>query len=177
MDFFNFPKPSQAKPRICSLCKLIFTTKLEFETHMTCHQSKCNQCEYTSADIALLNIHIQIHKKLSCDTYGKQFSTKGNLKTHSKVHSKEVTSCTVCGKILGRPRDLVHHNKIEHQGIQIMCKMGCGKGVNTPRNETRHRSVHKTEKDIECSFKEFGCKFKTKFKSSLECHVLSQHAK
>ena len=176
VDVFNFPHPSQAQSLICNPHKLIFTKKIEFDAHMTSHQFKCNQCEYTSTNIESLNTHTQTHKKFSCDTCNKQFTTKGNLKTHKQIHNNVITSCTICRIRLGRQRDLLDHNRTVHLGEKTMCKLDCGRSFNTQRNEARHRmEFHKTEKDLECGYKVLGCEFKTKHKSCLESHVLSQH--
>ena len=88
----------------------------------------CRQCS--------LGIHPKTREKHICEVCYKDSQPREVPTNRRVVHNKEITSCTLCGKILGRERGSGHHIRVEHQGIQIMCKEGCGKGSNTPRNNT-----------------------------------------
>ena len=176
IKFFNFPNPSQAQLLTCINHNLIFHNNTEFQEHMKQHLFKCNKCVHTATTKELLMEHIKTHNNFQCETCHKVFTTKGNLNTHKQLHDNIDYSCPTCGKKLTRKRDINEHDKIVHKGKKIKCTLGCTREFDDRRNEKRHRQTHKTEKDLECNFKEaLACKFKTKHQENLEKHIMRKH--
>ena len=112
----SFKKPkieSQSIPRagkhFCphDSCSLVFTTILQMKTHLACHDfvhcgrsalictsSRCSAVFHSQEE---LQEHLLGHndKKHSCPICSKSFTTKQDLKMHSRTHSGEA-QCSQC---------------------------------------------------------------------------------
>ena len=112
------------------------------------------------------------HKKekpFKCQTCGKQFTQRGNLKTHEKSHGvHKGYKCTFegCGKTFVTNSYLKVHMK-SHIGLKecICTYPGCGKKFyhrgNLKYHESKKHPDMKKEYPYECSHSNCNLKFKT----------------
>ena len=122
------PGPAAPKKFACSLCKMVFVTKPEFQTHMEevhlnskvagnpeSESTKCEPCGIVfgnQADLLLHKARKHAQKpgpgprqlKHSCDKCELKFSNKRDLKKHSAEHSKKLgTIANPSGPIVPAP--------------------------------------------------------------------------
>jgi len=86
----------------CGKCSKSFLTKKRLKKHMKAHMeftNNCDVCEKSFQNMGTLALHRNIHldqKPFKCGTCGKDFSQKGNLKTHMlKHHGEELNDSIV----------------------------------------------------------------------------------
>ena len=122
------------------------------------------------------------NKNFKCNSCGKGFSFKHNLKNHlQKVHSvKGLAKCDVCEEEFNHYKDLLKHKKmlhpkIEKLGSNVHAKAGnyvCNICDANFKSKTGHRyhikTLHNTIKNFEC--KDCGQKF-------AQTHILDNHLK
>ena len=129
-------------------------------------------CEMIFNKKCVLRDHQMAHKKekpYKCQTCGKQFTQRGNLKTHEKSHGVHIGyKCTYagCDKTFVTNSYLKVHMK-SHMGLKecICTYPGCGKKFyhrgNLKYHETRKHPNIKKEFPFECSHSNCNLKFKT----------------
>lgn len=94
-------------------------------------------------------------KDLNCETCGKVFTEKHNLKAHEKIHSeeREVFQCTYqgCGRFYTKQYNLKVHVKSFHQNIRpfICPKKFCNKSFHFQHLLRRHLDMHAKKSDHE----------------------------
>ncbi|XP_073450309.1 uncharacterized protein [Aquarana catesbeiana] len=106
----------------CSVCKLMFQTRLELNKHYGENCSKkvfsCSECEKFFASKSHLVIHLRVHtgeRPFSCPECEKCFKEKGALSKHLKLHTGEKFSCSECGKKFTTKGHLVIHQRLHNQ--------------------------------------------------------------
>ena len=132
----------------CPVCRENFVSNLAVKRHIKrAHGNEAKvECPECSAMVSDLNTHLKSHqeKKFSCDTCGKKYRTKFDLKTHTNaVHLKVLEtcphcnrqtanlnkhiygnhtnqfSCNVCEKVFARQTQLNYHMKAHERGTIV----------------------------------------------------------
>ncbi len=91
--------------------------KHQLHMHTPGTSVNCGICGKTLKNHLSLPKHMKIHqdKKETCATCQKMFRTKGEVKKHSVVHTKEKRfKCEICGALFGLSDNLWHHKKMVH---------------------------------------------------------------
>jgi DNA-directed RNA polymerase subunit RPC12/RpoP len=86
-------------------------------------------------------------KKYRCETCGKKYSAKSNLRRHVEaVHEGKKYKCKKCGKEYTNPSDLIRHVEAVHERKKYKCKK-CGKEYTLKMHLKRHvEAVHEGKK-------------------------------
>ena len=132
----------------CPICRENFVSNLAVKRHIKrAHGNEAKvACPECSTMVSDLNTHLKSHeeKKFSCDTCGKKYRTKFDLKTHTNaVHLKVLEtcphcnrktanlkkhiygnhtnqfSCGICKKIFARQTQLNYHLKAHERGTIV----------------------------------------------------------
>jgi len=109
--------------------------------------------------------------KYECPICHKQYSARGNLKTHMIIHDeKRAFKCGVCGKKFVRKQELFAHYRTHNGDKPFVCKI-CGRGFTQAGNLRTHEFTHSDEKLFVCPVCPDGSKaFRTK--SGLKMHMV-----
>ena len=104
-----------------------------------------------------------------CQVCGKKYSTKGNLKAHTKVHYwSEAHNCQVCQKAFKSAQELVVHNR-KHTGEKPFKCPVCGRGFSQKGNLSSHvKNVHIGHRNFRCPV----CQKCFKTKQQLDQHLV-----
>ncbi|XP_022668244.1 zinc finger protein 697-like isoform X2 [Varroa destructor] len=138
------------KPYSCHVCGRSFTQKGNVDTHMKIHTGE--KVPYISLDNPLSRPHsgARTGKKsgsdlldYGCDSCGKRFARKGNLKTHVRsVHTKEKPfACGVCGKCFSQKGNMQTHLRTHNKDDRFPCLL-CGKTFSQKGNLKTHMQRH-----------------------------------
>ena len=137
----------------------------------------CETCGKKYQEKSELKIHLLVHgtSKYPCKYCGKGFKTPYLLKSHESCHEKEPVPCNICGKMLSGPLQVKEHERVVHfNEATVDCDL-CGKTLKTKRNLHLHmRSVHGTvEKNHQCD----RCQARFRVASLLKYHIETVHEK
>ena len=137
----------------------------------------CETCGKKYQEKSELKIHLLVHgnSKYPCKYCGKGFKTPYLLKSHESCHEKEPVPCNICGKMLSGPLQVKEHERVVHfNEATVDCEL-CGKTLKTKRNLHLHmRSVHGTvEKNHHCD----RCQARFRVASMLRKHIETVHEK
>ncbi|XP_040177167.1 gastrula zinc finger protein XlCGF57.1-like [Rana temporaria] len=140
----------------CSVCKLMFKTRLELTKHYGKNCSKkvfpCSECEKFFGSKSHLVTHLRVHtgeKPFSCSECEKCFKEKGALSNHLRLHNGKTFSCSECGKKFTTKRYLVIHQRI-HTGEPTYTCTECGKAFRCKSYLFQHQRLH-TGETFACS--------------------------
>ncbi|XP_073444487.1 uncharacterized protein [Dendrobates tinctorius] len=142
----------------CLECEACFTSKLNFEEHITIHRGKkahvCSHCGKCFSYQSQLLIHERTHtgeKPFTCSECGKCFNQYVHLAIHLMSHTGEKPYvCSECGKSFNRKTTLTIHQRV-HTGEKPFHCSQCGKYFSTSSNLIKHQRVHTGEKPYSCS--------------------------
>lgn len=135
------------KDYLCLVCNMNFQTESQLFEHSTTEHNKikikleneaqeillqCPDCDLTFTKQRSLSMHRRRHKNKNnefiCDTCGKTFSMKHQLKRHVVLHSDvKPHVCTKCSKSYARKDQLVHHMHSHKDSKPYECSY-CKKG-------------------------------------------------
>ena len=109
------------------------------------------------------------HEGLRCQKCNKQFSTKGNLKIHVKLHTGQFKFyCDTCRKGFNNLSHYKQHMR-GHEGVRYHCQY-CYKLFVNKVNLQYHLSSHTGQYRFKCEICGQGINAKPEFLKHLESH-------
>lgn len=144
----------------CKICNKRFKKESLLLQHMLSHdqvnikeeEMKCTQCDLTFNNSRLFNIHQKEHISLfKCDICNKEFTAKGMLRRHVKLHTENNKyCCSKCPKSYSRRDQLIDHMN-NHNGVKPNVCTYCNKAFNQLCNLKDHIRTHTGETPFLCS--------------------------
>lgn len=150
---------------VCKECSVILRDKRTLYLHFVSHHGTRIQCKVCDKDFDKsrdFNDHMQKEhcemkqekppklEFLACETCGKQFKTKFNLKVHSYIHTNERPHlCKVCGLGFKAVSSLRSHEMRHVPEKPFKCDE-CKNGYYTAKDLAAHQRVHTGEKPFVC---------------------------
>nr|XP_011419939.2 zinc finger protein 2 [Crassostrea gigas]XP_034324456.1 zinc finger protein 2 [Crassostrea gigas] len=135
----------------CGICTEIFSNRGDFNEHIKIHKKDLQNVPpenpitedtfiYQPEQIVVKKIDPENGMVLvECDVCGKTLSIN-SIQKHKKIHSGELnmSSCSICGKVLSNSHNLGRHMKIVHMNVKSFCCEICGKLFAEKRTMTSH---------------------------------------
>jgi KRAB domain-containing zinc finger protein len=157
-----------------------FIDKAQLVKHVNIRHEKtklfpCPECErvfYCSSTRRSHLVGAHREKQFSCETCGKTFSTKFNLRSHQQMHIYESIECPTCKKTFKNPNSLKIHIRLAHDRIKetFECPI-CAKLVSKTYLNT-HLQLHTGERPYQCKL----CGDTFKLQAHLSSHCM-KHTK
>jgi KRAB domain-containing zinc finger protein len=171
---------TEKEQRNCHLCAKTFPSKYCLRQHMKSHDDTMVACQICGKRVKPLcmSSHIkQVHttvKALACETCGKAFKTKQNLKDHAKSHNKTF-QCEVCGHHFSRGSQLTDH-MLKHESPEVLACPVCRLQLSDRRALKKHvKNIHEDRPGgvrvvVEKKFKCGLCDYASGVKGNLKIH-------
>lgn len=109
-------------------------------------------------------------RPFECPFCKKRFTQKGNMQTHSRLHTGEKPfQCLLCPEKFPQLSNLNKHI-LNHTNDNLKCNV-CFKDFNSQEELKEHRKTHKADKQYLCYF----CSKKFSYRWSLDTHMQLHH--
>ncbi|XP_068084384.1 uncharacterized protein [Anabrus simplex] len=138
----------------------------------------CDQCDFkTNRYGKLVNLHKWIHgteRPFLCDSCGKGFKNRKQLRNHKATHKPKVANlmeCEVCSRSFSNKRMLRLHMEHVHNKFRPHLCSYCGYSVSSVSSLKMHMRKHTGEKPFRCD----QCTYRTADHNSLRRHKM-QHS-
>lgn len=150
-------KQEQEKEYPCEYCDGVFQTKQALHRHLESHSKR----ESSSSEFL-------------CNYCAKIYHSKRGLTRHMRFHTKNMFTCSICGKEFYENVDLNSHVRSVHTGeCPFMCSY-CGKTFAGKKQYRVHLKIHDgTQLKYNCSY----CDKVYSKKQHLEGHINTYHLK
>lgn len=136
----------------------------------------CDQCPFRTYSLSRLeNIHRQIHTNeylFLCDTCGKSFKTRKQLRNHRGIHTKKVVKkrfecCICCRSFTSTKMIRLHMNTVHNKVKPHLCTF-CDYAASNKASLKMHLRQHTGEKPFQCDM----CAYQTSDHNSLRRHKM-----
>ncbi|XP_019640153.1 PREDICTED: zinc finger protein 628-like isoform X1 [Branchiostoma belcheri] len=187
-ELADHPNDPDMRPHQCPHCPLRFAHTGTLTKHQSVHNRpkdwapishKCTQpgCARVFPTPSKLRDHLLSHgvcttQKYQCETCGKFFPRKGQLKKHIVyTHTDAAHHCTQCDKRFHTDASLARHVTIAHdRKWPLSCKQ-CGRGFRTKSLLLDHQNIHRENPvKYKCQVCEKEFLVKTYFKQHIRTH-------
>lgn len=170
-------KHSNERPFACEHCGLCFKQPGQVQRHMLRRHSggarphMCDTCGRTFTVKSDLKDHERIHtgeRAHMCDQCGRRFRTRGILRVHERQHTGVMPfSCAYCGRRFAQLSNKLKHEIIHTGAFPLHCEQ-CGRGFTDTSALRRHELYHSGLRPHACEV----CGRAFALKNSLKSHVL-----
>lgn len=165
------------EPCTCSVCGRTCANPSAFKTHMRSHTNEkpfaCPLCEKKYKDSGTLKRHMDRNhqqkrqRNFICETCGKGFFSKSDVKVHMRTHTGETPYvCSICTLRFTQISALQRHKK-RHTGEKDHLCTACPKRFCTKEELKSHLLVHSNEKNYSCPL----CNVLFKYQNNLRKHL------
>jgi len=168
---------SDERPFPCSECGLRFKQPGQVQRHVQRRHSggarphMCQTCGRTFAVKSDLKDHERIHsgeRVHMCDQCGRRFRTRGILRVHERQHTGAMPfACAHCGRRFAQLSNKLKHEIVHTGAFPLHCEQ-CGRGFADTSALRRHELYHSGLRPHECSI----CGRAFALKNSLKSHLL-----
>ncbi|CAH1268836.1 ZNF845 [Branchiostoma lanceolatum] len=187
-ELADHPNDPDKRPLQCPNCPLRFTHTGTLSKHLSVHNRpkdwapishKCTQPSCTRAfpTPSKLRDHLLSHgvcasQKFQCETCGKFFPRKGQLKKHIMyTHTDASHPCTQCDKKFHTDTSLARHVSIAHERKWPLSCEQCSRGFRTKSLLLDHQNIHRENPvTYKCTVCEKEFLVKTYFKQHIRTH-------
>ena len=170
-------KHSNERPFACEHCGLCFKQPGQVQRHMLRRHSggarphMCDTCGRTFTVKSDLKDHERIHsgeRAHMCDQCGRRFRTRGILRVHERQHTGVMPfSCAYCGRRFMQLSNKLKHEIIHTGAFPLHCEQ-CGRGFADTSALRRHELYHSGLRPHACDV----CGRAFALKNSLKSHRL-----
>ncbi|XP_053608664.1 gastrula zinc finger protein XlCGF57.1-like [Plodia interpunctella] len=170
----KFKESASSKCTICGRkCQNPSTLAIHMRSHTNEKPFPCPSCDKKYKDNGTLKRHMDRNhsenreRNYICESCGKGFFSKSDVKIHMRVHTGETPYvCSECPRRFTQISTLLRHKK-RHTGEKSYMCPTCTKKFCTREELKTHLKVHTSKKEFSCSF----CNGMFKYQNNLKKHM------
>ncbi|XP_046408054.1 zinc finger protein 774-like isoform X2 [Ischnura elegans] len=154
----HFVLHTSDSPNKCTICSRTFPTASRLRSHVMIHGEEkpfaCAKCPMSFKQKRGLQKHntvVHLRKRPhSCTVCGKEFATRGAVRTHETTHSSEKPfACNQCSKSFGQKFQLKTHMSV-HTGVKPYQCQYCPKSFGLKHYLRNHMATHTGVLEMQC---------------------------